>query len=402
MIRVFAEPSKDFHLTREQTLLVRREAVPVLDRFGFRREFRALRHDAKADLPGGRCLAQPVPSGVEPAVVFGDPFLGYMVRGVYGARGKIQEERLFGRERLDRPYPIDRPVCHVSHEMIIRIVRRLDLGCPVVDQRRPLVGFAAEETVEPVEARTRGPSMEGTRWADFPDRGFMIFAERRSAVAIQAENFGQRRDRARLDAGVAGKRRRDLGDAAHVVHVMVAPGQQGGACGRAQGSGVELIVEQPSDGQALEGGHVDRAAGCARLTESYVVEQDDQHIGSIGRGTDFEPSRRNDVPRVQDVDCRRPWLGDWQDGAVERRRCGNAGGGLRCLCLDGAAQPGTSQGGCQRGFRGRYEQVAAVHSVPFPILTSDGEERTAGAQATRQAHRIWSDDWGLHRRPVCK
>ena len=295
---------------------------------------------------------------------------------MHGAGREIHEERLVGRERLDRPHPLDRLVGHVRHEMIVGIVRRLDLDRAIIDQRRPLVGFAAEEAVELVEARMGGPSIERPDRADLPRRRLVIFAERRRPVAVQTQRLGQWRDRVRPDAGVAGKRRRDLGDAAHVVHVMVAAGQQRGARGRAQRRGVELIVAQPIVGQPLQGGHVDRAAESARLTETHIVEQHDQHVRSVGRGFDLEPTWRDDVARIQNVDRRRFRLRYRQDGALHGRRRSSTAGGLRGLRRSGTAKPRTAQDGCQCRFRARDEQVAPVH-LHSSLEQPGGAQRSA-------------------------
>ena len=92
---------------------------------------------------------------------------GHVVRRVGGAGGEVDEERLVGRHRLLVLHPGDGLVRHVGHEVVVRIVRQLDLGDAVVEEGRPLVGLAADEAVELVEALAGRPAVEGarTRWS---------------------------------------------------------------------------------------------------------------------------------------------------------------------------------------------------------------------------------------------
>ena len=57
-------------------------------------------NDAELLLPREGLLAQLVPAAVELALVFVDPFLRRVVRGVRRAGGEVHEERLVRRERL--------------------------------------------------------------------------------------------------------------------------------------------------------------------------------------------------------------------------------------------------------------------------------------------------------------
>ena len=83
-----------------------------------------------------------------------------MVWCVGGAGGKIDEERLVRRERLLVLGPVDRLIGHVGGEVVVGVGGRLDLGRAVVEQRRPLIGFAADEAIELVEAGVRRPTVE--------------------------------------------------------------------------------------------------------------------------------------------------------------------------------------------------------------------------------------------------
>ena len=222
-----------FHLTREQSLLVGAQRIPVLDRLGLRREFRIGRHDAKLLLALQRLLTQFIPALVELALVFGDPLLRDVVRRMGRARREIHEEWLVRRQRLLRLDPLDRLVGHVGHEVIARLFLDLDLRHSVPNGRGPLIGLAADEAIELVETRARRPAICRARGAELPHRRLMRLAERGGRIAVQAKHLGERGDAVRPHACVPLEGGRRLGDRAHVVDVVVAAGEQGRAGRRA-------------------------------------------------------------------------------------------------------------------------------------------------------------------------
>jgi len=57
----------------------------------------------------------------------------------------------------------------------------------------------------------------------------MVLAEKAGAVAIESQHLGQGRDTVGPLASVARKGGGRLGDATHIVHVVVAAREQGGA-----------------------------------------------------------------------------------------------------------------------------------------------------------------------------
>ena len=103
------------------------------------------------------------------------------------ARGEIHEERLVRRERLLELHPGDGLVGHVGHEVVAGVVRRGDAGHAVIERGIPLVGLAAEEPVEFVEARARRPAVGRSGDADLPGCGLMVLAEERGACPDAAE-----------------------------------------------------------------------------------------------------------------------------------------------------------------------------------------------------------------------
>ena len=92
------------------------------------------------------------------------------------------------------------------------------------------------------------------------------------------------------DRAVAGRRGRDLGDAAHADGVVVAPGQQRRAGRRAQRGRVEAGVLEAVGGQPLECRRSWRATERAVRAEAGIVDEDEQDVrrplrradGSIG------------------------------------------------------------------------------------------------------------------------
>ena len=81
-----------------------------------------------------------------------------MVRGMHRARGEVDEEGLVRGERLLEADPLDGLRGHVVHEVVVGVVRGLDAVLVVVDGGRPLIGLAAQEPVELVEALVVRPA----------------------------------------------------------------------------------------------------------------------------------------------------------------------------------------------------------------------------------------------------
>ena len=247
---------------------------------------------------------------------------------VRGPGCEINEGRLAGRQGLLVLDPGPRLVRHVGHEVVVRILRQFDLGNPVEQERGPLVRLTADEAVEFVEALMRRPAVEGAGDADFPGGGLVPLAEGPRTVAVQAQHFRQRSRRVGDLTRVTRERGGHLGDEAHVDRVMVAAGFQGGPGGRTQGGGMEIVVAQSVLRQAVEGRGTDRTAEGTRDAEPQVVDQDDHHVGSAGRGLDFKVSRRLYLARVELLVQRPLRLLDRQHRAIHFngpacRRCGD-------------------------------------------------------------------------------
>ena len=92
-------------------------------------------------------------------------------------------------------HPVDRLIGHVGHEVVVRVLREFDLFMSVIDGRRPLVRFAADEAVELVEAGAGRPAVGRPGGADLPGGGLVVLAEGGRAVAVEPQHLGQWRRR---------------------------------------------------------------------------------------------------------------------------------------------------------------------------------------------------------------
>ena len=196
-------------------------------------------------------------------------------------------------------------------------MRRGDASHAVIERGIPLVGLAAEEAVELVEARTRRPAVGRAGGADLPRRRLVVLAEEGGAVTVQAQHLRERRDAVGALPRVARKPRGGFGDAAHVVHVVVAAGEQGRPRGRAERRGVELVVAQSLVGEAVGGRHAHRSAEGARHAEAHVVHEHDEHIRRARGRLDLEARRSLGIAGVEHRAVRVVRFRDGQHRPVE-------------------------------------------------------------------------------------
>src|SRR5438067_13199479 len=106
--------------------------------------------------------------------------------------------------------------------MITGLVRRFYPYGSIKNGRRPLIGLAADKTVKFIETRMSRPTIERSRNRNLPRRRFVIFSERRDAVAIESQHLRKWRHALRADSGIAGKSSCEFHDCARVVDVMIA------------------------------------------------------------------------------------------------------------------------------------------------------------------------------------
>jgi hypothetical protein len=92
-----------------------------------------------------------IPTLIKFTLVPVNPIRRHVMRGMSGAGGKVDEERLVRCERLLGTRPGNRLVGHISGEVVIRVVGQMD-GCrAIVANRRKLMGLTADKTIELVE-----------------------------------------------------------------------------------------------------------------------------------------------------------------------------------------------------------------------------------------------------------
>ena len=110
--------------------------------------------------------------------------------------------------------------------MIAGTFGRIDEMIVLHQQRRPLVGLAAEKAVIFLETHAERPMIERPRRGVGGVGRQVPFAERHGVVAVLLQHFGDRAgalgDRS-IAAGIAGRR---FGDRGEADLVMVAAGQQ--------------------------------------------------------------------------------------------------------------------------------------------------------------------------------
>ena len=234
------EGGVDLRHVRKEFLLPRIERVPGGHVGRTRRQDRILRDHAELLLARERLLAQLVPALVELALELRDPVLRHVMRGVRRARGVIGEERLVRRQRVLLLDPVDRLIGEIGVQMVVRLglSGELLLGFDrsrVLEQGRvPLVHVAADEPVEIIEAEPGRPQVERPDGAALPGRHVVVLAEPGGAVAVAAQDFGDRAGALRHQRIVAGVTEAALHDDAGMHRVLIAPGDQRRARRRAQ------------------------------------------------------------------------------------------------------------------------------------------------------------------------
>ena len=113
-------------------------------------------------LVGEDHVAQFFIAHVELAFELLDPFRLRLVRRVGAAGHVIDEERLVRRGRVQVAHVLDGLVRHVGGEVVVLPADpRENLGVIAEQVGRPLVGLAAHEAVEILEAHARRPLVEG-------------------------------------------------------------------------------------------------------------------------------------------------------------------------------------------------------------------------------------------------
>ena len=146
---------------------------------------------------------------------------------------------------------------------------------------KPLAGFAADESVEPVETFGQRPLFFGGAGGDVRFRDIVVFANPEGTVATILKDLGDRSALVRGASVLTGEAVGTFGDRRVAVQMVIPAGQKHAAGRRTEGSRVPLRITEPPVGDFLQGGHRDLATKRFPGSEAGVVEEDKENI----RGT---------------------------------------------------------------------------------------------------------------------
>ena len=232
LVGVGHESGEHFHEPRRDRLVAIGVLVPRRNLGRASRERGVGWDDPEFELTTEDPLAQGIPTVVELTLEAFDVFGPHVVWAMHGTSRHVGEERSLRIGGSLQLHPVDGTLDDVLGEVVIVAPLVGHDRCRLVEDRRLELGrLGRQNAVEPLEAETGGPAIERASerllvlWCDVP------LTESAGGVAVLLQHFGNRCCLARNDAVVAGKRGRTLGDAAHVHRMVVAAGQQGGACG---------------------------------------------------------------------------------------------------------------------------------------------------------------------------
>ena len=294
--------SEALHEPRGHRLILGAERVPRGHPVRPRRELGTRRQQPHLELACERGVAPRVPAAVEVAAVARDPFGGRVVRRVARTGGEVAEEGLFLVDRAQVGEELDRTVGEVGAQVVAVLVasRREHRVVVVVERGRELVRLAAVESVPPVEAAAERPAGPRRGHARLVVGGEVPLAHGVARVAVRAQDLGQEAVLARDHAPVAGIAHGEVGDAAHAVAVMVAPGQQARPGGGAESGRVEVREPNAVGREPVDRRRVDVGAVASELRVAHVVEHDQQHVGRARRAARAPAATRASSPASRD------------------------------------------------------------------------------------------------------
>src|SRR4029434_4577688 len=184
---------------------------------------------------------------------------------VVPAGNVIDEERLLGGSRVETFLVLDGVVRHVGGQVVTLIADpRKNLGVVAKEVRGPLVGLAAHEAVEIIEAHAARPLVVRPRQAVLKAGRVVIFAEPRCGKPVVSQNRPNGGALRPDDGVVAWKAGRQFANDAEAHGVVVAAGDEGSARRRAKCRGMELRVTQARLGDAIHRRRRDDAAESTR------------------------------------------------------------------------------------------------------------------------------------------
>ena len=268
---------KGLHLARIELLLLLVEGIPgrdLIDPFG---ELSVLRDDAEFLLVIKDHLAGLVPAHVELAPVFLQVVVGRMVGRMHRARGPEHHEGQVGFDGLVTGDPMDGPVGQVLVQVVGLTIW---LGGVVVPHHRDeLVNIRSHEGVGMLKTFTTGPTIERSHLGDLVQRGVVPLAEGIVYIAGALQVIGHRLGGLGHDGVITWEPHGRERVAAEPDGVRVAAGHERRAGRGTQGCRVEIVVAQPTLGQAIDVGGFDETAEAADLGKAHVVQEKDDDVG---------------------------------------------------------------------------------------------------------------------------
>src|SRR5215831_20168239 len=163
---------------------------------------------------------------------------------------------------------------------------RIDRGCLPEQIRLPLARVAADEAVKILETHTDRPLVERPGLARLEVGRVVVLTEPGCAVAVVAQNCADGGYILADEAVVAWEAGGLFGHYSETGCVMVAPGDERRAAGRAERCRIHVRVTQAHLRQPVEGRRGDYTAERARSTEPRIVCHDQQDVGGTLRRHD--------------------------------------------------------------------------------------------------------------------
>ena len=188
-----------------------------------------------------------------------------------------------------------------------------------VQEWRPLIGLAAHEAVEIVEAHPSGPLVERSGGAVLVVGRVVVLAEPRRGIAVLLQDFANGGVVDANNGVVARIARGLLGNDPETNGVMVTPGNDRRPRRRTERGGMELRIAQSHLRYAVHGGGRNDAAERACDPIPLIVGHDQQDIrcafgrhdlrrpvglGVLGVEADLATERRRRIGKVVAVDSR--------------------------------------------------------------------------------------------------
>ncbi len=280
-------------LPGKQLLLVGRKRLPLRQAIRPVGQLGVVGDHSQALLVGEDPVAQDIPAHIEFALELFHPLRLRLVRRVASSGNIVEEERLVGRRGVELLHIADRFVSRVGDEVVIGFADPRENLLVILEKiGRPLIGLAAHEAVEVVEAHPDRPLVERAGDGVLVGRRVVVLAEPRRGIAVVFEDPAERRTILTDDRVVAWKACRQLRDYAKARRMVVASGDQRRPRRRAQRGRVEFGVAQPRLGDAIQRRSGYDATKGAADAISLVVGHDEQNVGrTLGRHNGRWPPR---------------------------------------------------------------------------------------------------------------